>query len=153
MYYINYCTGAGNERTDTLEEAKRIADEEAAYTQQHIIIEYAARIHSGRLFFSGRRRCATFCRYPTDTIAQGAIPICPHAPALLARSRVAVHSESRASPRPSHKAPQRSIIDFASPQYPYTPRPQNPAQDAPRRPQANVYNQPRLAHKQDGALL
>ena len=39
MYYINYCTGAGNERADTLEEAKRIADNGAAYTQQPIIIE------------------------------------------------------------------------------------------------------------------
>lgn len=39
MYYINYQTGAGNDTADTLEEAKRIADEGAAYTQQPIVIE------------------------------------------------------------------------------------------------------------------
>lgn len=38
-YYINYHTGAGNETVDgTLEEAKRVADEDAAYTQQNIEI-------------------------------------------------------------------------------------------------------------------
>lgn len=39
MYYINYQTGAGNDTSDTLEEAKRIADEGAAYTRQPIVIE------------------------------------------------------------------------------------------------------------------
>ena len=38
-YYINYNTGAGNEWADTLEEAKRMADDGAAYTQQPIVIE------------------------------------------------------------------------------------------------------------------
>lgn len=39
MYTINYHTGTGNEHADTLDEAKRIADEGAAYTQQPITIE------------------------------------------------------------------------------------------------------------------
>lgn len=39
MYIINYHTGAGNEHAATLDEAKRIADEGAAYTQQPIVIE------------------------------------------------------------------------------------------------------------------
>ena len=38
-YYINYNTGAGNEWADTLEQAKAIADDGAAYTQQPIVIE------------------------------------------------------------------------------------------------------------------
>lgn len=39
MYHINYHTGAGNFSIDgTLEDAKRAADEGAAYTQQPIII-------------------------------------------------------------------------------------------------------------------
>ena len=38
-YYINYNTGAGNEWADTLEAAKELADDGAAYTQQPIIIE------------------------------------------------------------------------------------------------------------------
>ena len=38
--YINYRTGAGNEWVDgTLDDAKRIADERPAYTQQNIMIE------------------------------------------------------------------------------------------------------------------
>ena len=39
MYYINYQTGAGNDTAGTLDEAKRLADEGAAYTQQPITIE------------------------------------------------------------------------------------------------------------------
>lgn len=39
MYYINYNTGAGNDTADTLEEAKRIADDGACYTQHPIVIE------------------------------------------------------------------------------------------------------------------
>lgn len=39
-YYINYHTGVGNHWIDgSLEEAKRIADKEAAYTQTDITIE------------------------------------------------------------------------------------------------------------------
>lgn len=38
-YYINYNTGAGNEWADTLEAAREIADNGAAYTQQPIVIE------------------------------------------------------------------------------------------------------------------
>ena len=38
-YYINYNTGAGNEWADTLEAAKELADDGAAYTQRPIIIE------------------------------------------------------------------------------------------------------------------
>lgn len=38
-YYINYNTGIGNEWADTLEEAKAIADDGAAYTQRDITIE------------------------------------------------------------------------------------------------------------------
>lgn len=38
-YYINYNTGAGNEWADTLDEAKEIADNGAAYTQKDIVIE------------------------------------------------------------------------------------------------------------------
>lgn len=39
MYYIRYNTGAGDKAAKTLEEAKRLADEGAAYTQQPIVIE------------------------------------------------------------------------------------------------------------------
>lgn len=40
MYYVNYHTGAGNETIDgTLEEAMKLADEGACYTQQNITIE------------------------------------------------------------------------------------------------------------------
>ena len=38
-YYVNYNTGAGNEWADTLEAAKALADEGAAYTQVPIVIE------------------------------------------------------------------------------------------------------------------
>ena len=38
-YYINYNTGAGNKWADTLEAAKELADDGAAYTQRPIIIE------------------------------------------------------------------------------------------------------------------
>lgn len=39
-YYIDYGTGAGNKTVSaTLEEAKRIADEGAAYTQENIRIK------------------------------------------------------------------------------------------------------------------
>lgn len=37
-YYINYHTGSGNETAADLDEAKRIADENAAYTQEAITI-------------------------------------------------------------------------------------------------------------------
>lgn len=38
-YYINYGTGAGNEVVEgTLEDAKRVADDGAEYTQQDIVI-------------------------------------------------------------------------------------------------------------------
>lgn len=39
MYYINYHTGAGDETSDTLEQAMEIADDGACYTQQNITIE------------------------------------------------------------------------------------------------------------------
>ena len=38
-YYINYNTVAGDEWADTLEAAKELADDGAAYTQQPITIE------------------------------------------------------------------------------------------------------------------
>jgi len=38
QYFIDFCTGAGNEVADTLEEAMRIAEEGLAYTQQPVII-------------------------------------------------------------------------------------------------------------------
>lgn len=38
MYYINYNTGVGNETAETLKDAKRKADEGAAYTQCDIDI-------------------------------------------------------------------------------------------------------------------
>ena len=53
MYYINYNTGAGNETAESLSEAKRLADEGAAYTQRNITIydddgnEVAGRIWYG----------------------------------------------------------------------------------------------------------
>jgi len=38
-YYIDYCTGAGNEWVDgTLEDAMKTAEEGLAYTQQPVII-------------------------------------------------------------------------------------------------------------------
>lgn len=37
-YYIDYKTGAGNECADNMDDAKRIADAGAAYTQQDIVI-------------------------------------------------------------------------------------------------------------------
>lgn len=37
-YYIDYNTGAGNEWGDTLEDAQRIADAGASYTQCPIVI-------------------------------------------------------------------------------------------------------------------
>lgn len=37
-YYIDFNTGAGNEYAETLEDAKEIADDGAAYTQQNITI-------------------------------------------------------------------------------------------------------------------
>lgn len=39
MYYINFNTGEGNEWASTLEEAMKIADDGAAYTQKDIVIE------------------------------------------------------------------------------------------------------------------
>lgn len=39
MYYINYHTGAGDEVTETLNDAMKIADDGACYTQQNITIE------------------------------------------------------------------------------------------------------------------
>ena len=39
MFYIKYHTGAGDETASTIEEAKRIADDGAAYTQLSITIE------------------------------------------------------------------------------------------------------------------
>lgn len=41
MFKIKYGTGAGNTTADTLDEAMSIADEGAAYTQEHISIEDA----------------------------------------------------------------------------------------------------------------
>jgi len=38
-YHICYHTGAGDEEAETLEEAMKTADENAAYTQQDITIE------------------------------------------------------------------------------------------------------------------
>jgi len=39
-YYIDYCTGAGNEYVNgNLDEAKEAADNGAAYTQQPIVIK------------------------------------------------------------------------------------------------------------------
>ncbi|TCL43205.1 hypothetical protein [Harryflintia acetispora] len=38
MYYINYHTGAGDNNAETLEQAKVLADQGAAYTQQPITI-------------------------------------------------------------------------------------------------------------------
>lgn len=38
-YYVRFHTGAGDEEAATLEEAKKLADEGAAYTQQSISIE------------------------------------------------------------------------------------------------------------------
>ncbi|MFA5559213.1 MAG: hypothetical protein WDA59_07160 [Methanofastidiosum sp.] len=38
-YLVNFGTGAGNEYADTIEEAKRIAVEQASYTQASIKIE------------------------------------------------------------------------------------------------------------------
>lgn len=38
-YYIDYGTGAGNEWAPTVEAAKKIADNGAAYTQRAIVIE------------------------------------------------------------------------------------------------------------------
>jgi hypothetical protein len=41
-YYINYHTGAGNEWVEgTLDDAKKVADAGAAYTQENISIEDA----------------------------------------------------------------------------------------------------------------
>lgn len=39
LYYIKYHTGAGDDTATTIETAKRIADEGAAYTQLDITIE------------------------------------------------------------------------------------------------------------------
>ncbi|GIQ63692.1 hypothetical protein PACILC2_22600 [Paenibacillus cisolokensis] len=39
MYKVNFNTGAGNATAATLEEAKQIARDELAYTQQDITIE------------------------------------------------------------------------------------------------------------------
>ena len=39
LYYIKYHTGAGDETAASIDEAKRIADDGAAYTQQSITIE------------------------------------------------------------------------------------------------------------------
>lgn len=39
MYYINYHTGARKANAETIEEAKRIADEGAIYTQEIITVE------------------------------------------------------------------------------------------------------------------
>ena len=39
MYYIDYNTGAGNEWAETLEDAKALADDGAAYTQESIVIK------------------------------------------------------------------------------------------------------------------
>lgn len=37
-YYVNFNTGTGNFYADTIEEAMERADNEACYTQQHIVI-------------------------------------------------------------------------------------------------------------------
>ncbi|MEG1718623.1 MAG: hypothetical protein RR333_08325 [Bacteroidales bacterium] len=43
-YYVDYNTGAGNEKVDTLEEAKKIAEEDCAYTQKSVNIIYNGEI-------------------------------------------------------------------------------------------------------------
>lgn len=39
MYTVNYHTGAGNSAAETLDDAKKVADNGACYTQQDITVE------------------------------------------------------------------------------------------------------------------
>lgn len=39
MFIVNFCTGAGNRTAKTIGDAKKVADDEATYTQQPIVIE------------------------------------------------------------------------------------------------------------------